>query len=414
MKQRIITVTIAPDKRRIKEDLTYPLKLRISYQGSRKYYATGYDANLKDYMVMKQNIARGELRKTNLALTEIQIKAQKCCDNLESFSFTKFEELFFPKKVSILNLQSAFDSYINQLMDNGQIGTAASYSCACVSLHKFKAGLKFEHLTSEFLRNYERWFLSRGNSITTVGIYLRSLRAIINVAIQDEMMNFKDYPFGKRKYIIPSSRNIKKALSLEEIGKIYNYKTEPGSVKDMCRDYWIFIYLCNGLNVKDLCLLTYKNIVGDFIIFNRAKTNRSRRSNPEPIRIALKEDSKRIIAKWGQHQFSPDTHIFPYLKIGMTPKKQDDTIDLLLHLINDYMKQIAIELEIHKPITTYYARHSFATILKNSGVSTEFISEALGHTSLETTRNYLAGFEQDAIRKATDVLTSFKNNLRIA
>ncbi len=414
MKQRNITVTIVPDKRRIKDDVTYPLKLRITYRGSRKYYATGYNASLEDYKLMKENNVRGELRKTNLALTEIQINAQKCCDCLETFSFTKFEELFFPKKVPIMNLQSAFDSYISELEENGQIGTAASYSCACVSLHKFKAGLKFEHLTPEFLRSYERWFIGQGKSITTVGIYLRSLRAVINVAIQQEMMNFKDYPFGKRKYIIPTGRNIKKALSLEEVAKIYNYVTEPRSVKDMCRDYWIFIYLCNGLNVKDLCLLTYKNIAGDFIIFNRAKTNRSRRSNPEPIRVALKEDSKRIIAKWGQHQFSPDTYIFPYLKIGMTPQKQRDTILLLIHLINEHMKQIAIELEIYKPITTYYARHSFATILKNSGVSTEFISEALGHTSLETTKNYLAGFEQDAIKKTTDVLTSFKNNLRIA
>src|ERR1035441_7933799 len=244
-------------------------------------------------MLMKQNKARGELRKTDVALTEIQIKAQKCSDNLESFSYVKFEELFFPKKVSILNLQSAFDSYISQLMDNGQIGTAASYSCACVSLHKFRAALKFEHLTPEFLRNYECWFIGWGNSITTVGIYLRSLRAIINVAIQDEKMNVKDYPFGKRKYIIPSSKNIKKALCLEEIAKIYYYETEPGSVKDMCPDYWIFIYLGNGLNVKGFCLLTHKNIVGDFIIFNRTKTNRSRRSNPEPISIALKRSEER-------------------------------------------------------------------------------------------------------------------------
>ena len=414
MKQSIITVSIVLDKRRIKDDATYPLKLRITYRGTRKYYATGYNTNLPDYMLMKQDKARGDLQKTNLALNGIQIKAQKCCDDLESFSFTKFEDLFFPKKVPVLNLQSAFDSYISELNKNGQIGSAISYSCACVSLHKFKAGLKFEHLTPEFLRNYERWFLGQGNSITTVGIYLRSLRAIINVAIQDEMMNFKDYPFGKRKYIIPTSRNIKKALSLEEIAKIYHYQAEPLSVKDMCRDYWIFIYLCNGLNVKDLCLLTYKNIAEDFIIFNRAKTDRTRRSNPEPIRIALKEDSRRIIAKWGQHQLSPITHIFPHLKIGMTLQKQHNTIALLIHLINENMKQIALELEIQKPITTYYARHSFATILKNSGVSTEFISEALGHTSLETTKNYLAGFEQDAIRKATDVLTSFKNNLRIA
>ena len=73
------------------------------------------------------------------------------------------------------------------------------------------------------------------------------------------------------------------------------------------------------------------------------------------------------------------------------------------------MKQIALELEILKPITTYYARHSFATILKNSGVSTEFISEALGHTSLETTKNYLAGFEDDFKKQAAKALTAFKD-----
>lgn len=58
------------------------------------------------------------------------------------------------------------------------------------------------------------------------------------------------------------------------------------------------------------------------------------------------------------------------------------------------MKRIAKELDIIKPITTYYARHSFATILKRSGASTEFISDALGHSDLKTTKNYLAGFEK--------------------
>ena len=98
----------------------------------------------------------------------------------------------------------------------------------------------------------------------------------------------------------------------------------------------------------------------------------------------------------------------------MTLEKQKYIVKLLAPFINEHMKQIAEDLRICKPITTYYARHSFATILKNSGVSTEFICEALGHTSLQTTKNYLAGFEQDALRKTTDVLTSFKNNLKIA
>ena len=93
MKQRSITVTIVPDKRRIKDDVTYPLKLRVTYQGKRKYYATGYNASLKDYSLIMENKVRGELRKINLARSEIQINAQKCCDSLERFSFLKFEVL---------------------------------------------------------------------------------------------------------------------------------------------------------------------------------------------------------------------------------------------------------------------------------------------------------------------------------
>ena len=71
------------------------------------------------------------------------------------------------------------------------------------------------------------------------------------------------------------------------------------------------------------------------------------------------------------------------------------------------MKRIAKNLEINKGVTTYLARHSFATVLRNSGASMEFISEALGHSDMKTTKSYLAGFEQETIHKTTDALTAF-------
>jgi integrase/recombinase XerD len=411
MKQNNAIAAIHPDKRRVKNDGLIPIKVRITFKGSRKYYATGYDVDLANWNLIRENKARGELKKTSTALFEIQVNAQKCCDTIENFSFLKFENAFFPKIAPIADLKTAYQSYIKMLSVNGQIGTAESYHCATVSLHKFKANLKLEDITPEFLREYEKWFVGNGKSITTVGIYLRSLRAILNLAIENGLIDRTSYPFGKRKYIIPTGKNIKKAMSLSEIAKIYNHKVEKGSVAEMCRDYWIFIYLCNGLNVKDLCLLKYKNIENDFITFYRAKTIRSRRVNPEPIRVALKEDAKRIIAKWGQLKINADSYIFPHLKFGMTLLEQMNTVKRVTHLINDYMKIIAKKVEIDKPVTTYYARHSFATILKNSGVSTEFICEALGHTSLATTKNYLAGFERGALEQTTNVLLSFKNEL---
>lgn len=409
MKQALPIISIVPDKRRSKDNNLYPLKLRITYKGERKYYSTGYEASLEDWKAMQEKQVRGKLKSLLNSTNDIKIRAQHCCDTLSFFSYHAFEAAFFPKSVPTTSVLGAFEEYVDRLKKNGQVGTASSYQCACVSLHKFKPNLKFRHITVEFLKSYEQWFLSQGNSITTVSIYVRALRALVRIAIEDGIMDNLDYPFGKRKYVVPIGRNIKKALTVEEIGMIYNYEAEAGSMDEMNRDYWFFIYLCNGLNMKDLCLLKYKDIQGDFIVFQRAKTIASRRSNIEPIRIAIKEDVKNTIEKWGQKPIYPDSYIFPWIKSEMSLEAQRLKIQLVVHLVNEHMKKIAKELGIDKPVTTYCARHSFATVLKNSGVSTEFISEALGHSSLKTTKNYLAGFENDAIHKATDLLLQFKS-----
>lgn len=66
-------------------------------------------------------------------------------------------------------------------------------------------------------------------------------------------------------------------------------------------------------------------------------------------------------------------------------------------------------MDIEENITTYTARHSFSTVLKRSGVSTEFISESLGHSDLKTTENYLDSFEDDIKHEYANFLTAFKN-----
>jgi site-specific recombinase XerD len=91
----------------------------------------------------------------------------------------------------------------------------------------------------------------------------------------------------------------------------------------------------------------------------------------------------------------------------MTAEREREVYQQVTKTINKYMKLIAAELKINKEVTTYFARHSFATVLRNSGASMEFISEALGHSDMKTTKNYLAGFEQATIHKTTDALTAF-------
>jgi hypothetical protein len=126
-------------------------------------------------------------------------------------------------------------------------------------------------VTTSYLRQYELWMLKNENSKTTIGIYLRSFREIFNEAIHERVIKIDKYPFGRRKYQIPTGKNIKKALQLDHIRQIYYYESSCETEKK-AKDFWILFYLCNGINPKDVALLKYKNINGEYITFERAKT----------------------------------------------------------------------------------------------------------------------------------------------
>ncbi len=220
------------------------------------------------------------------------------------------------------------------------------------------------------------------------------------------------YPFGKRRYQIPTGKNIKKALSLSDIGKFYNYeipKIDPNYLAYLrAKDFWIFTYFGNGINVKDISLLKYKNIQGDYIIIERAKTSRSTRSNPRPISIYITEEIKQVIERWGNEDTRPDNFVFPIINPKTDLVKQRKDIQQFTKVINKWTKRIGDDIGIPVKITTYTARHSFSTVLKRSGASLEFISEALGHTDVKTTENYLDSFENEMKKEFASKLSGFK------
>ncbi|WP_396181510.1 tyrosine-type recombinase/integrase [Flavobacterium sp.] len=269
-------------------------------------------------------------------------------------------------------------------------------------MSEFRKDLTFAEITPDLLTKYESKMLKDGKSPSTVSIYLRCLRAIYNLQNIDRSL----YPFGeqKSKYSMPTSRNIKKALTIEEIAKIYNYEAPAGSTKEMAKDYWLFLYLCNGMNVKDFCLLKWSNIDGQMLNYNRAKTQGSRKES-KLISVALKPETMEILKKWGQPSISKDAYIFPHLKPQMSAENERAAYKQLTKIINLYIKRICTELGLNRDVTTYFARHSFATVLKRSGAKIEMISELLGHSSVDITESYLDSFEKEHIQKETDVLT---------
>jgi integrase len=161
--------------------------------------------------------------------------------------------------------------------------------------------------------------------------------------------------------------------------------------------------------MKDICLLKYNDIQGEYIYFRRAKTSRTNRKS-KPVVVIVTEEVKSIIEKWGQQPQHADTYIFPVLRKGLTPERQHALIKQATKQTRFYIKRIASEVGIKGKVHFQVARHSYATVLKRSGVSYEFISESLGHSKLSTTYHYLDSFEDDQKRETAKLLTAFKKS----
>lgn len=408
----IVTTSLFHDTRRVKQNGKYPVKLCINSGHKAKYYATGIDMTVPDFNKLNAKRIAQEIIDIKNELRSKESHSIAIINSLKRFSFEAFEKKLSQKAVNGDLFEASFKKQIQKLKTEKRIGTASSYECSLNSLLAYHSNLSFEIITPEFLMDYENWMLGKGKSKTTVGIYLRALRSIFNEAISAGHVPRDSYPFGRKKYQIPSGRNIKKALSLSDIGKIYYYEPETLYENEAkAKDFWLFSYFANGINMKDIALLKYKNIQGGYIIFERAKTLRSTRSNPKLISIYITEDLQKIIERRANIRISPDALVFPIIDPLADAEKQRSQLQQFIKVTNKWMKHIAEKVGIEKIVTTYAARHSFSTVLKRSGASTEFISEALGHTHIKTTESYLDSFENDVKKTFAEKLTAFKTGV---
>ena len=303
-------------------------------------------------------------------------------------------------------LNTAFQTKIELLFENGQIGSYQYYKATLNSIERFAgAKIQFSSVNVDWLRKYEKHLLETGHNYTTVGMRCRAIRCIMNVARVSGIIKENQYPFGNGKYEIPTGQGRKLALTLQQIGKIVTY-TDGKENTERYRDLWFFSYLCNGVNFADLLTFKYSNIQNGEIYFVRSKTIRTSKVKRE-LQAIITPEMQAIIDRWGNKDKQPNSYIFDYLKGNETPMREKTIITDIVCRCNRHMKMIGEAIGI-KGISTYTARHSYATVLKRSGANIAYISESLGHADLKTTENYLASFEREEREKNAKLLTNFK------
>ncbi|MCA4809613.1 site-specific integrase [Empedobacter stercoris] len=241
--------------------------------------------------------------------------------------------------------------------------------------------ISFKDINVDNLHKYNTFLTANGNKPSTIGIRMRTLRAVYNKAIEREIVNEKSYPFTKFKISKIKCTDKKEYLTEEEILKIKDLElSDPKLIK--ARDFFLMSFYCRGINMIDLIQLKKSDLSNYTTTYIRSKTG------------AIVNFKSTDFFNYFFEKYKAETnsiYLFNFIKTNTPTKQYIRNINqkYLQHYINVPLVKIMETAEINKHITYYCARHSFATILKFKNISIDIIKEALGHKDIQSTMSYL-------------------------
>lgn len=288
------------------------------------------------------------------------------------------------------NTLSAFmKNIINQLRQNRQHCTARNYQSMLNSFVRFRGGedLLLDMMDADVIQSYEAWLKSQGICRNTSSFYMRILRAVYNRAVEKNIITQQN-PFRHVYTGIDKTR--KRAVDLDVIKSLKQMNLAGKQSQSFARDMFIMSFCLRGISFVDLAKLRKTDIRGGYLYYTRSKTRQSLCVKWEPI-------MQEILDKYKQ-QVESSEFLFPLLSV------EDVSNNNAYHnaqmRIGYNLKNIAKMLGLKEGLTLYVARHSWATIARDSNVPVSVISEALGHDSELTTQIYLQSIQTSEVDKA--------------
>lgn len=375
-----------------------PLMLQINKDGKRKYKSLGLSVNPKywDFSKNKLKPACPNYEHIQKIILEKQTEVQKQIIELnsEQKDYTP-ETLLNKQSFKVQTVKEFYEELISYYESIDKRGNRHVYKSSYNSLIAFTKGklnILFSDIDINWLKQYEKWLRSKKNKETTISLMFRTLRSTYNKAIEAKCVNKNYYPFNEFKTSKFDVSTKKRAISKADILKIMelDLSKEREYIK-FSRDIFTFSYLCGGINFTDIANLQPSNIINERLDYIRQKTGKR-------INIQLKTEAAEIIQLYSRG----DNYLFPILdkNVHKTATQKENRIHKVLGKMDKCLKKIGKIAGLKTNLTTYVARHSFASVLKKSGVNIALISEALGHSDLATTQIYLDDFDNDQMDDA--------------
>lgn len=408
------------------------LKVRITYNRVSRYYNTTCKTLLTDGEFENDN-----LKKTKTAKSEAdacRIIAEHIIDDLgTSFSFEEFryqyKEKAFNKKgirpKTGKGIEAAYDEYF---LDNNNlsISTIESYNSGKKWLLSYKPDCTINDITKEFLVRFESYIRAeykkrskqkakrakqsipvREISQNTLNIYFRGLRAVYNHYIEKHKI-IREYPFNKNS--LQSVGRQKKSLTTEELRIIIVYESNDKG-RMFSRDFFILSFLLGGANLGDIFSFTNANITETKLSYHLSFRRQKTKKTDVIIEMDMPDEAIEIIKKYGRLvRTKPNEYVFPFYAGLDDENKIRERKKNIIKKINKGLAEICEEKGIGK-ITTYNARHTYATLLQGK-IDKAVIQKMLGHASIRTTEIYLGSLTTGEQGKTKEALEQIMKEAR--
>lgn len=320
-------------------------------------------------------------------------------NNDQHFTVDDIAKALSKKSVGKLTFFKFTDELVQRHKDVEKIGTANAFQDAKRVVSRFtkEKDVTFKEVDYIFLTRLEEDLLKRKVTENSIAVYMRTIRSIYNKAIAEGHAREGEYPFKTYKLTKLNTKTKKRALTKEQVKKIADHKLELGSKLWVARSIFLFSYYCRGINFIDMAQLKWTNIQEGRLHYTRAKTGHQ-------FNIALLPPALEILDYYRERQ-DASGFVFPILgAYHDTEQKVKNRVKKIMKEVNSNLRKVAEKVEIDFNVTTYVARHSYATVLKRQNVSTSQISEALGHSSEKITQVYLDSFENTVLDEADKFL----------
>jgi len=288
---------------------------------------------------------------------------------------------------------------------DGSYGMAEKYRSTCTQIGKYlsaisNSDLKVDELNGDFIEGFAKFLKSKELSENTIHFYLRNLSAMYHLQNND----YTDNPF--RHVDMRACPTRKRALDKQTMQLIKDFDSKDKKSLDLARDLFMFSFYTQGMPFVDIAYLKASDIENGTIRYKRHKTN-------QPVTVTLVPEAKEIIRRYSNINKSArdkgmnkadDYYIFGIIT-GTDQATVYKQYRSGLATQNRRLRKIGEELGLDFPLTTYIARHTWATLAQNNGVPTAVISRSLGHTSETTTRIYLGSMDTKILAKYNRLTT---------